>query len=634
MAMKPTYEELELRVKELEEEARKYRSLGKLPIENEKRYRDLFENAPISYFSISAEDGSILRCNTEAFKLLGYDRDTLMGMKVFELYADNPHGIPKAKEVFKQFKEGKSIRDVELQMKHTEGHPIWISLSIEPVKDHKENITESRSTVIDISKRKRLEEDLRKKRHDLCERVKELNCLYSIGNLVEQLDISLEKILQGIVDLIPPSWQYPEITCARVIIQDREWKTKSFRETIWKQASDINVHGELSGNLEVYYLEEKPEIDEGPFIREERNLINVIAKLTGRIVERKQGEEALRASEDKYRNIFENIQDVYYEVTLDGIILEISPSIEEASSYKREELIGQSLYNIYVDSKERDKFLKKLLKNGKVTDYEILLKDKDDSQIYCSITAKLIRDKHGNPIKIIGSMHNINERKKAEDHIHNLSQMLIKAQERERQMISYELHDRIAQNLSWLKIGCDTFFKDQSDVSSELIEKMKTFSKLTEQTIIAVRDLSYDLRPPGMDEVGIIPSIQTYCEEFSEKSGLEVDFQSAGIHKLDLDIDTKIHLYRLIQEGLNNIRKHADADRVVIKLVGASPNIVLRIEDNGKGFDVMKREVILGKDKRMGLRSMKERVNLLGGEMTIQSQPREGTKILIKFPFI
>lgn len=162
---------------------------------------------------------------------------------------------------------------------------------------------------------------------------------------------------------------------------------------------------------------------------------------------------------------------------------------------------------------------------------------------------------------------------------------------------------------------------------------MKKFSKLAEQTIIAVRDLSYDLRPPGIDEMGLVKAVEIYCKEFSEKSGLEVDFQSTGIHKLDLNGDTKIHIYQLIQEGLNNIRKHADAGRVVIQLVEAFPTIILRIEDNGKGFDVKARELALGKEKRMGLRSMKEKVNLLGGEITIQSILMKGAKIFIKFPF-
>ena len=288
MVKKPTYEELEQKVKELEKEALRHKELEEVLGKSKEQYHDLYENAPNAYFSVSAEDGSILRCNTAALKLLGYDRDTLMGMKVFDLYADNPHGISKAQEVFKRFKKGESIRGVEMQMKHKDGYPIWISLLVEPVRYHDGNIIESRSIVIDITEHKRAEKELQKKTHDLSERVKELNCLYGISKLVEQQDISLAEILQGIVDLIPPSWQYPEITCARVIIQGREWKTKNFPETIWKQASDIKVHGELSGNLEVYYLEEKPEIDEGPFLREERKLITAIAGLAGRIVERKQ----------------------------------------------------------------------------------------------------------------------------------------------------------------------------------------------------------------------------------------------------------------------------------------------------------------------------------------------------------
>ena len=133
-----------------------------------------------------------------------------------------------------------------------------------------------------------------------------------------------------------------------------------------------------------------------------------------------------------------------------------------------------------------------------------------------------------------------------------------------------------------------------------------------------------------MDEIGLVKALAIYCEEFYENSGVKVDFQSAGIHKLHLDSNTEIHLYRLVQEGLNNIRKHAHATRATIKMVGAFPNIILRIEDNGKGFDVTAQELKLNKERRMGLRGMKERVKLLQGRMTIQSRPMRGTKILIK----
>ncbi|MCX5884084.1 MAG: ATP-binding protein [Deltaproteobacteria bacterium] len=94
----------------------------------------------------------------------------------------------------------------------------------------------------------------------------------------------------------------------------------------------------------------------------------------------------------------------------------------------------------------------------------------------------------------------------------------------------------------------------------------------------------------------------------------------------------EIHVYRLIQEALSNVRKHAEADHASILLMGSSPNIILRIEDNGRGFDVKAQELLSAATKRMGIRSMQERVNLLHGQMTIQSQPMNGTKIFIKIP--
>ena len=111
-----------------------------------------------------------------------------------------------------------------------------------------------------------------------------------------------------------------------------------------------------------------------------------------------------------------------------------------------------------------------------------------------------------------------------------------------------------------------------------------------------------------------------------------MDFNSAGMDELKLDFDTEINLYRLIQEGLNNIMKHADAKQIIVKLVASFPNIILRIEDDGKGFDIKNQLLAASNEKRMGLRSMEERVSLLGGRIRINSRPEEGTKILIEVP--
>lgn len=129
-------------------------------MKSEGRYRDLYENAPNAYFSVSTVDGSISRCNNAAMLLLGYDKKTMLGMKVFDLYANTPNGVPKAQEVFKRLRAGESIKDIELQMKHKNGRPIWISLSVDCARDGNGNVIESRSMVMDISERKRLEAQL------------------------------------------------------------------------------------------------------------------------------------------------------------------------------------------------------------------------------------------------------------------------------------------------------------------------------------------------------------------------------------------------------------------------------------------------------------------------------------------
>ena len=147
----------------------------------------------------------------------------------------------------------------------------------------------------DITERKRAEQELRKRTYDLGERVKELKCLYGISALTEQPDISLAEIAQGVADMIPPSWQYPEITCARVVLNDQEYKTDGFAESPWGQTCEIVAHGETLGSVAVYYLEERPECYEGPFLEEEGDLITAIAERLGRITERKQADEELRA---------------------------------------------------------------------------------------------------------------------------------------------------------------------------------------------------------------------------------------------------------------------------------------------------------------------------------------------------
>ena len=146
--------------------------------------------------------------------------------------------------------------------------------------------------------------------NELKERVKELDCLYGLTNIVKNTDLSLDEALNKILNLIPPAWQYPEITCAKITINNKEYKTKNFKETKWSQVSNIILDDKKIGVLEVYYLEKKPQIDEGPFLIEERRLIDAISDLLGKYIGEKRAKEVINESK-----IAEKKQD--WEVIID-----------------------------------------------------------------------------------------------------------------------------------------------------------------------------------------------------------------------------------------------------------------------------------------------------------------------------
>ncbi|MBP1736040.1 MAG: divJ [Deltaproteobacteria bacterium] len=182
-------------------------------------------------------------------------------------------------------------------------------------------------------KLKEMKEAMQRKTHALGERVKELRCLYAMSNLVEKHGSSLDKSLSDIVEVIPPAWQYPEITCARIKIGDQVFVSERFKETRWRQSSRITVKDKKTGSLDVFYLEKRPECGEGPFLKEERSLINSLAEHIGEIVERKVAEDTLKETMARNRALLNAIPDLIFRVHKDGTILD----------FKKGKTLGQEL---------------------------------------------------------------------------------------------------------------------------------------------------------------------------------------------------------------------------------------------------------------------------------------------------
>ena len=262
----------------------------------------IIESSALSMW-ISDENGTAIRANAACLEFYGATKDEVIGK--YNLFKDvvlQKNGfIPVIKDVFEKGKVAEIEVDYDfrkvnhVQVAHAT-HKIVRSV-LTPVMDRRGKVTNVIVQAVDLTDITKTKDALKHTAFELGERVKELNCLYGISKIVEKEDSTLENILQGTVDLIPPAWQYPNMTCARIIFEQKEYKSSNFSESKWFQEQKIYVSGYEAGRIEVFYLKEKPLIDEGPFLKHERNLIDAIAERLGRIIERMRYREKIKVLE-------------------------------------------------------------------------------------------------------------------------------------------------------------------------------------------------------------------------------------------------------------------------------------------------------------------------------------------------
>ncbi|OGP93071.1 MAG: hypothetical protein A2156_09680 [Deltaproteobacteria bacterium RBG_16_48_10] len=209
---------------------------------------------------------------------------------------------------------------------------------------------------------------------------------------------------------------------------------------------------------------------------------------------------------------------------------------------------------------------------------------------------------------------------------------IIEAQENERRRISRELHDEIGQALYAIKLNLEMVDKDLPHTTPVIRGRLGEAKSLSSQTLTAMRQLALDLRPTMLDDLGLIPTLRWYIQNFSNRLNIYSNFETMGFEeKLSPQIETAF--YRIVQEALNNIAKHAQANRVEISLMKRDSRIYASIQDNGKGFDLDKALHPESPERGFGIVGIQERVSLLGGQMEIQTRPGFGTLIHFEIPY-
>jgi signal transduction histidine kinase len=212
-----------------------------------------------------------------------------------------------------------------------------------------------------------------------------------------------------------------------------------------------------------------------------------------------------------------------------------------------------------------------------------------------------------------------------------LMHRIIAGQEEERKRIARNIHDHLGQQLTALRFSL-SLINQQMTENTQLCESVRRAQAIAETLDKEVDYLSWELRPAEIDDIGLEEALRTLIREWTNHYGIDVKFHSVGLAETRFSPDTEINLYRIVQEALTNISKHAKADKVFVSLAKHDGRVVLIVEDNGVGFDVAEKAQMDASDRGMGLFGMYERAALVGANAEIKSEPSVGTSIFVHVP--
>ena len=350
------------------------------------------------------EQGLIVYWNKSAERIFGLSETVVLNKSLHLLFAPERY-LELYKKAFASFRnsgQGAAIgKTLELEGKKSNGEEFPIELSLSFQINGEWNAV---GIIRDITKRKQAENENK-------ERLKELICLYELSKIAGEKTLDTDLFLKEAIHLIPSAWQFPELIYAKITVEGKEYKTDNYKKTIWHQNSNIYIENQKKGEIEVGYLEETPIYDDGPFLKEERNLINGISERISGVLELKLTEEKLKQSEAKHQNIINNLDVAFYQAVLSGKLLNHNPAYNIILGYdKSENLKNTNVKHLWENPELREVYLEQLLNDGNVKNYICHALKKDGTKVVLQLNSHILRDKEGKPARIDGTFTNVTEK--------------------------------------------------------------------------------------------------------------------------------------------------------------------------------------------------------------------------------
>lgn len=374
------------------------------------------------------------------------------------------------------------------------------------------------------------------------------------------------------------------------------------------------------------------------FASDELELLSTIASQIASALENaylyeeaRQIAEKLYHSVRDYRSLFENAHDAIWFHDFDGIILAANEAAGNLTGYDAKLLAGMNVARFLPEEelKLAREIRRNLLAGQPFTQpYEQKLLRKDGTLAASMLTSSLITF-DGKPVGFQHIARDITEEIKMRDNLRFYLRQITQAQEEERKRIARELHDDTAQSLFAISRQIDNFMRDTVDLSDIQIAFLQQIRRRIGETLQGVRQFSQDLRPPIIDDLGLLPAIQWLVKQMEEEHKIATKLTVSGNHRRFAP-EIELIVFRVVQEALRNVYRHAQAAKVEVVVEFKASSFHMAISDNGKGFQFPENIGDLSRKGKLGLVGMQERVMLLNGTLSVKSKPGKGTVISVQ----
>jgi PAS domain S-box-containing protein len=343
--------------------------------------------------------------------------------------------------------------------------------------------------------------------------------------------------------------------------------------------------------------------------------------------------QQLRISEERYRGLFENSSDALFVCSTTARIISVNQAGEELTGYTLKELTVTAIYDLFSgESKEKIKqlFSEKLgqLPAGGIKEARLNRKNGTEAYVELRVSPLLRRN------QIIGLQviaQDVTEEKQLRQNMEYYIKQVTKAQEDERLRISRELHDDTAQVLATLSRGLGSLSTGGKKLTKPVINQLEKLHKMADSALNGVRRFSQDLRPPILDDLGLVPALEWLITDLEKGYGIATKVGITGSRRR-LTPEIELTVFRIAQEVLSNIRRHSQASSVEMSLDFGADALTLIINDNGQGFNVPGRTSDLALSGKLGIIGMRERARLIGGTLIVQSEKGAGTTVTLRIP--